>query len=1198
MILAIAGFEFRYQVKGPVFWLTAALFFVLSFLTLALDQLHVGGDNGAIHRNAPFALAQIHLVFALFFMFASTAMVASGMVRDEETGFGPILRSTRLGARDFAIGRFLGAFGAVLLAYLAVPAGLILGSLSPWLDAETLGPFRPLDYLADYLCLAVPILFLTSALFFALASAVRSMMGAYLGMVALLVGWMVASAVTDRPELERTVAIVEPFGFGAYGYLSKYWTALERNSRALPADPLLVLHHLLWLGVGLAVLVVAISLYRFEERPRALARRKRPDRDEALSPSAPAHAPLAPGDDAAVIRDADWAAPILARARFDAAQIFKSPAFIILMALALFNAGGGLWFATGPYEVDVYPVTRRVIDILRGAFTFIPVIVAIFYAGELVWRERERRMDEIIDATPAPDFAFALPKILAIALVLVAMLFGGAALGVVFQLARGWSQLEIEHYLLWYVAPSSVTVILMAVLAVFVQCLAPHKFVGFGLMLVFVMATPVLSSLGLEDHLYRYASTPPVPLSDLNGEGRYALIRGVYQAYWSAVALVLVLLCHLLWRRGRQDALPYRLQRLPRRLRGRAGLALTAGLVLAIGLGGFIFYNSHILNPYRTRRGVEDWQADFERTLLPFETLAQPKISDVRLMVDLYPHQNRAMTRGLYRFVNRTDQPIRDLHLHFARDVRVISLSVEGARPKTTYERFNYRIFAFDTPLAPGESRSLSFETERSQKGFRNEDNDWTGIEDNGTFLNAADLAPAIGMDRDGLLKDRAVRRKHGLPAQLRMAPLGDEKSRAFNFFGKDADFVNADITVSTVADQTPMAPGYKVAERIEQGRRIAEFRTEAPILKFFSIQSAAYARKSETWKGVALSLYHHPAHDWNLDRILTALKVGLDYDQAAFSPYQFRQVRVLEFPALQGVFAQSFANTIPWSEDLGWIIDARDPAKIDMTSYVTAHELAHQWFAHQVIGANQQGATMLDETLAQYAALMAMERLHGKAQIRRFLKFELDRYLRARGGELVEEVPLERVENQGYIHYNKGALVMYRLKEVLGEDRVNAALAEFLRRHAFKGAPYPTSAELVSLFREKARPDQQTLITDLFEKITLYDLRAEGAVVRRMKDGRYSVELTVLAKKLHADGQGRETEAPLDEPIDIGLFLKDPQAADFGAADVLALHPYRIVSGRQKIVLVTDHKPVFAGIDPYASLIDRKTDDNLIRVR
>ena len=400
------------------------------------------------------------------------------------------------------------------------------------------------------------------------------------------------------------------------------------------------------------------------------------------------------------------------------------------------------------------------------------------------------------------------------------------------------------------------------------------------------------------------------------------------------------------------------------------------------------------------------------------------------------------------------------------------------------------------------------------------------------------------------------------------------------------------------MADQTPIAPGYKVSDTTSNGRRTARFKSDAPILYFFSIQSAAYAEKHDKWHNVDLTVYYDPQHPYEVDRMIRAMKASMDVYNKVFSPYQFHQARFLEFPGYAG-FAQSFANTVPWSESLGFIQDDRairaDTDKIDMVTFVAAHELGHQWWAHQIIGANMQGMTMLSETFAQYSAMLVMEHLYGPDHVRKFLKHELDPYLRGRGSEEVEELPLERVEDQGYIHYRKGAVVMYRLKQAVGEDAVDRSLRRMLAQYAFKGAPYPSSKDFVAILRQEAGPKYDQLITDLFEKITLYDLKAEAASVRKRADGRYDVTLTVSAHKYYADGKGVQTEVKMNEPVDIGLFTAKPGAADFGAAKVVRMAPMPIVSGIQIIHLVTNKAPTFAGIDPYNEWIDRNSDDNVV---
>jgi aminopeptidase N len=333
---------------------------------------------------------------------------------------------------------------------------------------------------------------------------------------------------------------------------------------------------------------------------------------------------------------------------------------------------------------------------------------------------------------------------------------------------------------------------------------------------------------------------------------------------------------------------------------------------------------------------------------------------------------------------------------------------------------------------------------------------------------------------------------------------------------------------------------------------------------------------------------------------MIAAMKASFDVYTKAFGPFQFHQMRILEFPAYES-FAQSFANTVPYSENLGFIQDwdaiKDDPEKIDMVTFVTAHELGHQWWAHQLIGANMQGATMLSETFAQYSAMLVMERLYGADHVRKFLKWSLDRYLRARGSQERDELPLERVENQDYVHYWKGAVVMYRLKETVGEEVVDRSLRRLLTEYAFKSAPYASSKDFIKILREEAGPKYDALITDLFQRIALYDLKAVHASCTKRRDGRYDVALQVDAQKYYADGKGRETAAPMKEDVFAGLFLAEPGKTGFDSSKVLVYAPEPIVTGKQTLHFIVNKPPRFAGIDPYNIWIDRNSEDNLVPV-
>ncbi|MBA4804596.1 MAG: aminopeptidase [Brevundimonas sp.] len=1183
----IASFEFRYQLRQPAFWVIAIVFGLLAFGAVASPNVSLG-SGGNVHKNAPYALAGAHIIFNIFFMLATTAIVANVVARDTQTGFGPMILSTRITKGAYLYGRFLGAFAAVALCYLSIAIGTLLGTFMPWVDPETIGPLRLGDYAYAYLVFGLTGVFLTSALFFTLATVTRSMMATYIGVVAVLIAYLASTGVLgSRPEFETAMAWAEPFGSGAYALVTKYWTAAERNTLNPPLEGVLLWNRVIWTAVGFALLAAAWALYR--PSPKGAKLRKQERLKALVETDAPPAAPVG-----ALPRPSygfrSGLTQLVSRTRFEMALVFRSPAWVVLVLLAFAFAVATLFFTGEIYGAPILLVTRVVITALMGTFGLISMVIAIYYSGELIWRDRDRRTHEIVDATPTPDWTFLVPKTLALALVLISTLAVGVLAGVVTQTIKGYTDFEFDKYLFWYVLPQGLSFTLLAVLAIFVQALSPNKFIGWAIMVVYMIATIVAVNMGFDHVLYRYGAGIGVPLSDMNGTGDFARFNAWTDAYWTAFAILLLVVAWGLWRRGTETRLWPRLKRFPHRLAGPAGLIAGVALVAFVGLGSFIYVNTNVWNDYQSRDAREAEQAAYEKALLRYETTPQPSVAHMQLAMDLRPHQPKLTTRGTYVLENRTDAPLREVHLRWTEDLDMVRLDVEGAAVAREWPEFEYRIYRFAAPMQPGERRTVTFETVLEQRGFRASGNT-TRLVDNGTFVNNMEFAPMIGMSRQGLLDDRSKRRKLGLPAELRPARLEDESARRRNYIG--ADWTTADITVTTDADQTVVAPGRMVSDVVQGDRRTSRFVTESPVLNFFSVQSAEYERTARTHDGVELVVFHDPDHDRNVPRMLDALAASLDYFQTNFSPYQFRQARIVEFPDYAS-FAQSYPNTFAWSEGLGFIADLSDETKIDYVTYVAAHEFAHQWWAHQVVGSDQQGATALSETLAQYSALMVMEKLYGREQIRRFLKDELDGYLSARGMERLEELPLMRVENQQYIHYQKGGLVMYLLRDQIGEDAVNRALRRVLAQYAFKGAPWPRSLDLVAALRAEAPADKQALITDLFEKITLYDVKTTGATATKRADGRWDVAVTVEARKLYADGEGVETEAPLNETFDIGLFTAEPGKGVFDEEDVILLERRPIRSGTQTLRFVVDREPEFAGADPFNKWIDRNSDDNV----
>jgi hypothetical protein len=213
-----------------------------------------------------------------------------------------------------------------------------------------------------------------------------------------------------------------------------------------------------------------------------------------------------------------------------------------------------------------------------------------------------------------------------------------------------------------------------------------------------------------------------------------------------------------------------------------------------------------------------------------------------------------------------------------------------------------------------------------------------------------------------------------------------------------------------------------------------------------------------------------------------------------------------------------------------------------------------------------------------------------------KFFRYEMDRYLRSRGLERRKERPLIAVElDQGYIHYQKGGLALYYLAEMIGEERINAALKEIIDQYAYRGPPYPNAYALVDRLRAQTPAELEYLIQDLFEDITLFGNRTLEATAVPLENGKYRVKIRVECEKFKADATGVETAVPMNDYLEIGAFAKPASGQRYGK--LLYRERVQLEAGKHDLEFEVDELPHQAGIDPRHLLIDRVPDDNLKKV-
>jgi hypothetical protein len=848
--------------------------------------------------------------------------------------------------------------------------------------------------------------------------------------------------------------------------------------------------------------------------------------------------------------------------------------------------------------------------VLSGSFGVFVLVIIAFYSGELVWDERDAKLDQIYDATPVATAVSFAARFTALALVILLLLGVTLVAGVATQAARGYYRFEIPLYLQALLGFRLVDYLLVAALAMTIHVVVNHKYAGHFFVIVLYIGLGLLPAVGLEHGLYQYGSDSGYTYSDMNGWGPYVWPFVWWKVYWGAFALLLLIASMLFWMRGGETDLATRWRLAGERMTRRVAIVAGAAALVFVASGTFIFYNTNVLNTYRSSRADRHLRAERELRYRRFIAAPQPRIVAVNVRVDLRPRAGDALIDGQYVLRNKTAASLDSIHVAIAEDLEVRSLAFDRPATRVLVDRpREYSIYRLSRPLAPGDSLVMRFHLARVSRGFPNRITD-LAVVDNGTFLENAAFMPTIGYDARLELRDDDARKKEKLPPRPRMEPPTDPATWRNNYVSHDADWIDYEAVVSTDADQIALTSGTLVREWTQSGRRFFHYRMDSPIIDLWAFQSGRYAARRDRWvpdgdtsRAVAIAVLYHPAHAYNVARMIDAVKQSLDYYTANFGPYQHRALDIVEFPRYES-FAQSLPNTIPFSEAIGFIARVKSPDDVDYPFYVTAHEVAHQWWAHQVIGADAQGSTMLSETMAQYSALMVMEHEFGAANMRKFLEYELDQYLLGRSTERDREQPLDLGENQPYIHYNKGSLVMYAMRDYLGEAPMNAAVRGFLEANKFRGPPYPTSLDLVDALRAATPDSLRYLIGDLFEHITLNELKTDSVLVRdtTAAGGRYAVDLFVTAKKVRADSLGKETDEPMNDWIDIGVFAKAPPRPDPRIDDKvgvpLYLAKHRVRTGAQRVTVVVDQMPYRAGIDPLHKLIDRVVTDNTTGVR
>ncbi|MEM8505059.1 MAG: peptidase [Cyanobacteria bacterium P01_D01_bin.1] len=1213
--LPILSFELRYHLRRPTFWLIAGLFFTIGLVDI-VSKAEQG--NAFFFVNSPSQIFQTTLWYSIFCILAAAAFVAETFVRDSNCRMESLILATPVRKWDYLATRFGAAFGVTLLAFSAYIPGMMIGSLMPGLNEYAVGPFRADGYLASYALIALPNLFLVSALAFAIASLTRSLAITFAGSIILVMLYLASLMMVGADKINYQQypfwAMLDPFGFYAFESNTLSWTVFEHNTLMPSLGGLLIWNRLLWLAIALSVWLLSYRRYKMQAYTQSGRKRNSPRttpllwRGGAQRRGGPAtidtNRPTpSPSLEGSYSRRRGERGSARASRSTNAAGFLTQWFYRTLFELRTILQGRAFWLLTGFGLISLVmaamgaqsfnysdPSTDILIHSATVYLDYILFAIVVVYSAELVWRDHTLRLQSVIDATPISNAVLLLSKLFALFAIITFNLLLAMVVFVAYQVVSGYSNFDFPLYFQMLFGEHGPYFFLTAMLALFTQVLTRSKYAGMGLVVLISLSHIPLDALGLYHNLYRWAATSDIEYSPMNGYGHLFTGHLWFALYWGIVGAILMVIAYMLWPRGVQSQ---RRWRRAWQMAGRGVKRMLAALVVAwVAVGSWIVYNTTVVNAYQPP-GKEQTAAEIEQQFKQYENLPMPVVTDTKVNIELYPDQRYFQAQGEYRLENRTDQPIEEIHLITFINLDLEAAAYPGATLREAHPDWGYYIYDLAEPMLPGAQQTMTFTTQTEPiRGFQNQvDSDDVymvypnDVVDNGTNLYSPFILPFVGYTKMVEHKKAWLRAKMDLPPLgQRLRPHDDPTGLAQAMMLTHLVWGTTDITIGTAGDQSAVSAGRLVDQWQENGRNYFRYQSGPQDRGKFTIYSGRYATYKDESYRVPIEIYYHPEHSENTELIAKQIGQALTFYEDTFGPYPFEQVRVVEFVYYDGmIFSEGGTLGIP--EVLVWKSQAEGLGKEEINDWL-AYLLAQSWWEDQLIAADVAGGMTIREALSAYASNLYLRTQRTPAQQDLFQQQRMRDFFRSLGKIDFQEPPLTDIYNELPIARHKGSMILELIEDQIGQTAVLKGINSFLSDHRYQGPPYATVLDLRdAIAAQTSSTAQQTIVRDLFSQVLTYQVGVADATYSRRSDGKYDIQLTLEAQKFQTTGLGEQQAFPLDLPVTIEL-------TDTDGNPIKTVKP-RLADTRTTLTLVTDERPDSATVDPDYRLPSAYLQDN-----
>ncbi len=1147
-MMPLFKFEIGYYFRKPLFYVSALFILLLGFLIGYKATMSAGPE---IYKNSPFVLYQMIGLLSLLGILFTTLLGSQIIFKEKDANFYLILYSTPLKKINYLSSRLLAIFLLSAILFSLLITGMMIGhQQSPARDQfQTLylpfyiQPLILLGYINILFCTAVvgavgwlgknKLLVFVSGLIL------------YMSYMAALIfsGSPMMAGATPQSDLTMLVsALFDPFGVSAFYHQTIHWSIIERNNQLLSFSGVFLVNRLAILIISASIIV--FIFWRFTFSMNLSDQKKKIENGPTTTPNLSLKFVQPIFDYRFSLQS------FFSIVRLDLIYIIKSIPFLLISLALLFYLSMEMYamIEKGIRLPQQYASSGLMAQAISENFHTLCLLVVLFYANDLFRRSKTCRFNMITDATPLHFSTFFFGKWASISVIIILLTTLINLLGITFQLLYHYPYIDWYVYLGIYWGISFPLIVSTSIILC-VEKIIRNRFLALivSSVLMLVTATSIGRSLGIKHPLLNFQLAFSERYSDFSGWDLYFSSFSMRMLFAIAVVGILVMIVLFSFRRMNTWT--------------KLGIGFLFSIVVSTG-----YFIANRYQPSNKSALVEN-QVNYEKQFRYLQQLPQPTVTHIRTHVDLMPLRNCYTIDAIYTLENKTGFPVYQVLINFDSTLVLKNASWISHNQLITITSA-ISIVKLKQPLLPGDTAKMKFELAYKWDGY-NKHHPVNAIIKNGAFMRISNYYPRIGYQSEYELSDGVLRKQYALSAITPVTKLEAPRKSV-------DDFIMLDMTVSTDPEQTAIGVGMLVKQWKTKERSYFQYKTISPIPFRFAISSANYSIKKAMHKGKIIEVYYHPKHSENVNHLIQHAKHTIDYCEKEFTPYPYEIIRFAEISSFtKGFVATAYPTVIYMTEQMLFHANINADQKQDVINELAGHELSHQWWGNAQLAPDfeREGSTVLTETLAMYTEFMLAKKMYGKKRLLELVRLHHGIYMGERG--YLMETSLAKYQNGNpAVVYNKGAVVLYQLSEMIGEANLNLALRNLLQKHAYPG-PVPLASDLVNELVNIAGKKYAASIFDMFYNICFTEVNLKSPRVNH-QENRYEVSFSLEANKVYEDGQGNKVKKTYTDTVEVMVTLKNGHKKLF----VLTLNNVGLFT------LSLPEQPVSIQLDPFYKLM------------